>query len=420
MLPRHLKMAKIIPFRGIYYNRDRVKGSEVAAPPYDVISSEMKDALYSLSPYNVVRIDYGKDAETDTDEENRYTRAARFLDEWLSEGLLIRSEKPTFYAYRVDYLWRGRKMSLTGFFGILRLMELGEGVYPHEDTHSKPKYDRLALLESVGANTSPIYSLYSSPEKKASSALAKATEGAPHTQAEDPDGVVHSFWPIEDKALVEAITEDIDGRDIFIADGHHRYETALDYQRAMRKKTPGAGPDEPYDYVLMFFANIHDEGVTILPTHRMITVDNSDKLFEKIEKYFAIEDLPQDTDVIDAIEGKTHTFGLYYKGGYSILKHKGGGLEGLNPAIKDLDVVVLHEVVFDKLLSATDWGYEMDVKKATGMVDSGRYDAAFFLNPTAVTDIEKVALGSARMPPKSTYFYPKVRTGFVINSLKSF
>jgi uncharacterized protein (DUF1015 family) len=107
-------MAKVIPFRGIYYNRDKVKGSEVAAPPYDVISSEMKDALYSLSPYNVVRIDYGKDAETDTDEENRYTRAARFLDEWLSDGLLIRSERPTFYAYRMDYFWRGRRMSLTG------------------------------------------------------------------------------------------------------------------------------------------------------------------------------------------------------------------------------------------------------------------------------------------------------------------
>jgi uncharacterized protein (DUF1015 family) len=413
-------MAEIIPFRGIIYNRDKVKGSEVAAPPYDVISPEMKEELYSLSPYNVVRIDFGKDSDSDTEEENRYTRAARFFEDWLSDGILIRSEKPTYYAYRMDYLWRGNRMSLMGFFGLQRLAELGDGVYPHEDTHSKPKYDRLALLERVRANTSPIYSLYSSPEKKASNALAKATGGAPYMQAEDPDGVVHSFWPIDDEAIVAAITEDVDGRDIFIADGHHRYETALDYQKATRKKTPGAGPDEPYDYVLMFFANIHEEGIAILPTHRMITVDNSDKLFERVEKYFDVEDLPPDTDLLDGIEGSTHTFGLYYKGGFSILKHRGGGLEGLNPAIKDLDVVVLHEVIFDKLLSATDWGYEMDVNKAVGMVDSGRYDAAFFLNPTAVTDIEKVALGSARMPPKSTYFYPKVRTGFVINSLKSF
>ncbi len=413
-------MGRIIPFRGILYNREKVKGSEVAAPPYDVISPEMKEELYSLSPYNAVRIDFGKDSDTDTEDENRYTRAARFYEDWISEGILIRSERPTYYAYRMDYLWKGSTMSLTGFFGLLKLAELGYGIYPHEDTHSKPKYDRLALLERVGANTSPIYSLYSSPEKKASKALAKATSDEPYMQAEDPDGVVHSFWPIEDEAIVKAITEDVDGRDIFIADGHHRYETALDYQKATRKKTTGAGADEPYDYVLMFFANIHDEGIAILPTHRMITLDNSDKLFEKVEKYFDVEDLPPDTDLLDAIEGSTHTFGLYYKGGFSILKHRGGGLEGLNPAIKDLDVVVLHEVIFDKLLGATDWGYEMDVRKAVAMVDSGRYDAAFFLNPTAVTDIEKVALGSARMPPKSTYFYPKVRTGFVLNSLSSF
>ncbi len=137
-------MTSTVPFRGIYYNGEKVMGGEVVAPPYDVITPEMKKELYSLSPFNVVRIDFGKDADDDTETENRYTRAAGYLDKWLAEGVLLRSERPAFYAYRMQYEHRGKSMSLTGFFGALRLSELGEGVYPHEDTHSKPKYDRLA------------------------------------------------------------------------------------------------------------------------------------------------------------------------------------------------------------------------------------------------------------------------------------
>lgn len=413
-------MARVIPFRGIYYNREKVRGAEVVAPPYDVITPEMKDGLYSLSPYNVVRIDFGKDADEDTDTENRYTRAARYLSDWLEEGVLLRSEAPAFYAYRMGYTYRGKRMSLTGFFGILRLVELGEGVYPHEDTHSKPKYDRLALLETAMANTSPIFALYSSPERKASKALSAVTQAPPYMEAEDADGAVHGFWPVEDEALIETIREDLEHRDVFIADGHHRYETALDFQKAIRRKTAGAGPDEPFDYVLMFFANTHDEGLTILPTHRLVSLDDSGGLLDKLEKYFEIGELPPGAEITESIEGHAHTFGLYYRGGLYRLRYKGHGLEGLSPAIRDLDVVVLHEMVFDKLLGMSGWGYEMDVQKAREMVDGGRYDAAFFLNPTAVSDIEKVALGGARMPPKSTYFYPKVRTGFVMNSLRSF
>lgn len=413
-------MARVIPFKGIYYNRERVSGDEVVAPPYDVITPEMKEELYDRSPYNVVRIDFGKDLEGDTDSENRYTRAARYLREWLDEGVLLSSQRPAFYAYRMDYEYRGARRSLKGFFGALRLVELGEGVYPHEDTHSKPKYDRLALLETAMANTSPIFSLYSSPERAASKALEKATRQAPYLQAKDPEGAVHSFWIVEDEALVEAIGGDLEDRDVFIADGHHRYETALDFQKTVRRRTPEAGPDEPYDYVLMFFANTQDDGLTILPTHRLVSVEGPDGMIAKLEKHFEVEELPRGSDVTGAIAGSIHTFGLYYGGKLYRLLYRGGGLEGLNPAVRELDVVVLHEMVFDKLLGASSWGYEMDAGNAMGMVDAGRYDAAFFLNPTAVSDIERVALGGTRMPPKSTYFYPKVRTGFVMKSLESF
>ncbi len=413
-------MAKVIPFRGIYYNREKVSADEVVAPPYDVISPEKKEKLYALSRYNTVRVDFGKDLETDSETENRYTRAAEFMRDWLQEGILLRSEKPSFYAYRMDYALKGREMSLTGFFGLVKLVELGEGVYPHEATHSKPKYDRLTLLEVAQANTSPIFSLYSSPEKKASAALAAATGAEPYMRATDSDGSVHSFWVVEDDELIRAIRDDLQDKDVFIADGHHRYETALDYQRIMRGQNPGAQGEQPYDYVLMFLANTHDEGISILPTHRLIKLGDSDDLLRKLRGCAEVEELPADADIAEAIRGLKHAFGLYYEGGLYLLRYRGCDADDIDPALRDIDVILLHEVLFKKILGQGKWGYEMDVRKSRAMVDSGRYSAAFFLNPPTVHDVEKVSQGSGRLPPKSTYFYPKVRTGFVINSLKSF
>ena len=316
-------MAEIIPFRGILYNTLRVSGDDVIAPPYDIITPEMRETLYSRSPYNIARIDAGMELEGNGKPKNKHTnkytdkyiRSRGYLDEWLRDGILTRGRRPAFYVYRMQYEINGKQKSLTGFFGLLRLVELGgaaassgkgaaalggkDGVYPHEETHSKPKHDRLALLEVSGTNTSPIFSLYNSPRGGTSGILAKVTASPPFMLATDTEGVegaegtVHSLWPIEDEALTARIKAELQGKAVYIADGHHRYETALDYQRAMRQKAAARakplgqeGPleqEKPFDYVLMFLANIADEELTILPTHRLLSIGNS--ILEKLSGY---------------------------------------------------------------------------------------------------------------------------------------
>jgi uncharacterized protein (DUF1015 family) len=413
-------MAKVLPFRGIYYNAQKVRGSDVISPPYDIITPEMRDRLYGLSPCNIVRVDSGKEHPGDGEAENKYTRAAGLLESWLGEGILLRGERPAFYAYRMHYRVRGRRMSLGGFFGLVRLEELGKGsVYPHEETHSKPKRDRLALMQVSSANTSPIFSLYHSEERRASRALEGATSGRPpDIEATDLDGTAHLVWAVEDPGALGEVEADLSNKAVFIADGHHRYETALDYQRATRLRAPGEG-ERPHDYVLMFLANIADDGLTVLPTHRLI---NKEVLAsrDRLSKYFHVDPLPASADVIEAIEGMEHAFGLYEGGCHYVLRYRGGDLADVPPSLRTLDVVILQEMVFKRLLGVESYGYEMDCGLARSMVDSGQYRAAFFLNPTPVRDVEEVALACLRMPPKSTYFYPKIPAGLIINSLKSF
>lgn len=413
-------MTEIIPFRGIYYNREKASGGEVVAPPYDVISPEMRDELYARSPYNAVRVDFGKDLPGDSDSENRYTRASAYLEEWLSNGILLRSKRPCYFIYRMDFKVRGGNRSLTGFFGLVRLVELGEGVYPHEATHSKPKLDRLSLMEVTGANTSPIFSLYRAPDSEVREVLADASSGEPYLTASDTDGTVHSFWILEEEFAVKTIREALGSVRVFIADGHHRYETALSYRKLMREKTKGPSREEPFDFVLMFLAELDDPGLTVLPTHRVVTVDVDD-ICDRLSGYFDVYKLPPGSDIIESIDGRSHAFGLYAGGDGYVLDYRGGDLEeSVDSSLRELDVVVLHKMIFGKLLEVGNWAYEMDYASTLARVDDGEFDAAFFLNPTAVSDVERVAFSGMRMPPKSTYFYPKVRTGFVMNSLKSF
>jgi uncharacterized protein (DUF1015 family) len=408
-------MAEIIPFRGIYYNSGKVRGDEVVAPPYDLITHEMRDELYARSPYNAVHVDFGKELEGDGEKENKYSRSAGFLEQWQSEGILIKPERPGFYVYKMEY---GQK-SITGFFGLLRLAEFGQGIYPHEATHTKPKNDRFALMQATGANTSPIFSLYSADGDDVSCVLDNIASKDPYLQSTDRDGTVHSMWIVDGSEDVRRMGECLSDASIFIADGHHRYETALDYQGTMRQGMPEAGEDEPFDYVLMFFADISDSGLTVLPTHRIVTVD-VDTMLENLQEHFDIYELSQDADIIEEINGKEHMFGLYAGGRKYSLRCVCEDLPKVHSALRKLDVVILHKMVFGRLIDVGNWEYEMDYEQTLSMVDNGEYDAAFFLNPTPVNEVERVALSGLRMPPKSTFFYPKVQTGFVMNDLRSF
>lgn len=418
-------MAEVIPFNGVLFNVSgisRASGEELLAPPYDIITPECQDELYRKSPFNIVRADFGKDSPEDSAANNKYTRARAILAQWLEEKVLVQSSRPCFYSYEVAYSLEGRPLKLRGFLGLVRLEQLGRGnIHPHEYTHSKPKKDRLDLMRHCEANISPIFSLYNSPEKKTSAMLVEMSRSKPYIEGKDRDGAVHRLWEVGDAAMISTITEELRDKAIFIADGHHRYETALEYQKEVRKKEGQPGEPRPYDYVLMFLSNMADEGLTILPTHRLVKTIPADVL-DLLSSDFEIQKMNAVSDIAAGIAGRRDVYALYTGGdAWYRLSYRGEGIHGVAAALRDLDVTILHELIFKQLLDIEMVAYEMDIPKCLDAVKTGAYGAAFFLNPTQVSDVERVALASLRMPPKSTYFYPKLLTGMVLHMFnKSF
>lgn len=410
-------MAEIIPFRGFLYNVSKISIEEVLAPPYDIITPEWQESLYQKSPYNIVRIDFGKEESGDHETENRYIRAKRYLNQWVREGILIQSDQPSFYAYEIIYHLYGHRKHLVGLLGLVKLEELGKGtIYPHECTHSNPKQDRLNLLRVCEANTSPIFSLYKSSDNRISGILSQITLTKPYLQATDFSGNLHRLWQIDSKGNIELIQKELADKAVFIADGHHRYETSFEYWRAMSTSERSSSDKKPYDYTLMFLANMMDEGITILPTHRLVKEVPED-IEERLLRYFDTERVVSDFDIRGRLLGRKNAFGFFKKGErrWSILTYRGQDLSEIHPNVREIDVIILHEMIFKKILPDAEIGYEMDMTKAVDRVNQGEFGAAFFLNPTRVEDVEKAALSSMRMPPKSTYFYPKLLTGLVLN-----
>ncbi len=409
-------MAQILPFRGVLYNVSKVSVEDVFAPPYDIITPEFREELYKRSPYNIVRIDFGKEDPNDSKTENKYTRARRYLDEWLNGQILVKSERPSFYVYEMSYKVNGQQKRLLGFLGLVKLEELGKGgIYPHECTYSVPKQDRLNLLRSCEANISPIFSLYKSYEKGVHSILSNVSATKiPYISVKDEAGAVHKIWSVDEKEKIELIQKELKDKAIFIADGHHRYETAFEFHKELHKNTNYGKDEQPFDYVMMFLVNMMDEGITILPTHRLVRKipDNINAIFSR---YFHVESI-DDFDIRKKLSNKRGVFGFFKNNDekWYILKYKGGDLSEISPELRDIDVFILHELIFKNMFKDSEISYEMDIQIALNKVRSGEFGAVFFLNPTKVEDVEKAALSSTRMPPKSTYFYPKLLTGLVI------
>lgn len=407
-------MTAFLPFKGILYNNKKVDGNHVFAPPYDIISSQRQDELYKKSEYNIVRIDYGKEV-TESNGPDKYSIAAGLLSGWESEGILKQLGKEAFYIYEAEYRYLGETLKLRGIIGRLKIVELGKGVYPHEETHSKPKKDRMALMMACQGNISPIFSLYNSPERIASRIIEDtAINSETYLEAVDDWGVIHRIWIVDDRSSVDAITSDISGKPVFIADGHHRYETALAYQAEMRQKL-GLQGEAPFDYVMMFLANISDPGLTILPTHRLVDSMPEDGI-DILSSHFAVSVVDNDRDITKLLADHPGTIGMFHTDlqGYYLLKPSYVDLADVPQGLRELDVVVLHKFIFKKLFNTDIITYEMDAWRCIDMVKKGKHRAAFFLNPTRVEDIERVAVNSLRMPPKSTYFFPKLMTGTVI------
>lgn len=426
-LPRSLEtMAEIIPIKGILYNPEKVDASSTVAPPYDIISHDYKEELYSKSPYNVIRIDFGKDKDGDDANENRYTRASAFLSDWLAEGILIKDTEPAFYCYEISYELDGMMKKTKGFLGAVKIEELGSGrIHPHEMTYSKPKSDRLNILRYCSANTSPIFSLYSSEEKTTSSILEKTVKEMPFIEAKNGDGFTHRLWRISDRASIRTIEKEMSDKDVFIADGHHRYETALEFRKEMAEKGLDKTGKEPFNYVLMFLSNMEDEGLTLLPTHRIVEIASDFNTKGTLRKHFQVQKVSSEALseqeakklMFQKMQERPHSFGMFLTNAdtYYVLSFNGSDMDVELPGcLKHLDVSVLHNYVFEKLLNIDHYEYEMDPDIAVERAKKGSFEAVFFLNSTKIHELKEVALAGHRMPPKSTYFYPKLLTGMVI------
>lgn len=419
-------MVEIIPFKGILYNPHKVDISSVMSPPYDIVTPEFKEILYNRSPYNIIRIDFGKDNEGDNEKENRYTRASRWLNDWLKQESLIQDTEPSLYCYEISYQVNDEEKNLRGFFGAVRIEELSSGkIHPHEMTYSKPKTDRLNILRFCKANISPIFSLYSSPKRITSSILENISKRDALIEAKDGDGFIHRLWRINDKASVEAIRKELSDQDIFIADGHHRYETAIEFRNEMNKRGLLKTGSESFNYAMMFFANIEDDGLTVFPTHRLAKIKKGGEIMKLLSKYFDITTINFNPstekqvmqEMFKAMKDCKNSFGMFSEKetAFYILKLKDHDIKiDSHPVLKNINATILHKLIFERLLNVDKFEYEMDPCLVIEKVKKGLFQAAFFLNPTRIHDVKEVAIAGQRMPPKSTYFYPKLLTGMVI------
>lgn len=436
-------MAIVSPFRGIRYDTSRVGDlSRVVTQPYDVISPEEQRQLHERHPRNIVRIDFGLDRDGDGPEGNRYTRAATWFREWLAEGTLAQDPAPAFYDYEQEFTIPGKGTFLRkGFLGALRLSAFGEGmVFPHERTHSGPKRDRLSLMRATEANMSPIFGLYSDPDDAVAKSLRSARKGVPDGSATDDLGITHRVWKIDDPGAVAAAAAGMRDRKVFIADGHHRYETALAYRDEMRKKHGGAREDAAWEHVLMFLCNMDDEGIVILPTHRgihSVPGFSEEEFASRVRALLPMETRngsPEDAMRAVAERGKevktigwSAGVGRYHLVSFPDAARLGERhLERFPRELRTLDVVFLHGMLLEEILGISTEAvtagqfvtYYKEPAKAASDLAAGRIQAVFFLNPVTMEEFRDVSLSGHVLPQKTTFFYPKILTGLLIFSVR--
>ena len=445
-------MAEIVPLPGLRYNTEAVKNlADVVTPPYDIIDSAAQERYYRRHPHNIIRLEYGKTKPGDTPHDNRYTRAASFFRAWREKGVFVQDIPPALYLYEQEFELEGTKMVRTGFTCGVKLEPYARGVVlPHEETIPKHKADRLELLRACRANFSPIFGLYTDEGALAERALRGAAAGrSPDVHFTDEWGEVHRLWVIADRQTIKSVQGILAGKRIYIADGHHRYETALTYMEEMeafgQKTSVWADSGEPaYRYVMMTLVNLYDPGLVILPTHRLIAQCplTAAELLERLAGEFAVEEVAGKGEgkgvekLLSSMKERhrggagVHAFGMYAGDGVFYLltvkdwdRAKKFMPAEKSPAWQNLDVSILHKLIIERHLGIGEelWAkgehlaYTRCPHEAVDAVDARSYRLAFFLNPTPVEDVIAVAAAGEKMPQKSTYFYPKLITGLVIN-----
>ncbi len=453
----------VLPFKAVLYNPEAVGDlSKVMAPPYDVIKPAYQDELHARHPHNIIRLILGKDEEGDSDTSNKYSRAAADLNKWLEEGVLKRDEAPAIYYYKQSFEINGENHERDGFLARKHIDEGADGkgsVLRHEKTLSGPKADRLKLMGACNSNLSAIFALYHEPDVEPSARIARrikeAATGEPIIDVIDGDGVTNKVWRLGDPALLDDVTTAMEGKRFFIADGHHRYETALNYKNQVRaeKGLGDGGPDLPSDFLMVYFCSMDEGGLSIFPTHRVVhSLDdfNADSFLTRCAKYFFVDEFffdGQDEDVarerflakLNASEvveeGKNPdiSFGLSIKGreSFFILTLKGDEyldifFDADAPEVyKRLDVNVLHTMILGDILELDQKSQEKQtnlkyVKSMDDAIAAAHDDAnqlVFFMNATRIEQVREIAEAGLVMPQKSTYFYPKLLTGLTINLL---
>lgn len=424
-------MPEIIPFKGLLYNQTKVTMDDVIAPPYDVISPDHQQKLYERNPHNVVRLILGR-------EEDRYASAAHHLQEWMKRSILVRDLKPAVYILCQTFTTvSGQTVTRKGFVALCRLEEFDKKiVLPHEKTLAKPREDRFKLFKATNANFSQIFSLYSDPEQYIDRMMNGFSKTTPVIDVTYED-VHNQMWRLHDAQAIKHIQNFLESKQVLIADGHHRYETALAYRDLMRSQNPKHTGNEPYNYVMMFFTNINDDSLVIYPTHRIVhSLQNFDRkqFLQDIQQHFLLREIKDEEMLMQAVASSpVRSFGLAVEGEQwlFLLSLKPTSVlqkiikDSIPNEVKELDVSLLHSAVLRDILRISPEAQEQKLnidyvrlaKDAFQAVRSKKAQMAFLMNATRIEEIRSVAKAGYTMPQKSTYFYPKLLSGLVMNLL---
>ncbi len=426
-------MAEIKPFRGMRYNTFLAgKIGELCCPPYDIISEEERLGYIAENEYNVIRLELPKEGE------DVYKTAGEVLDMWRNTGVLVHEIKPAVYIYEEEFNAYNKRSSVKGIIVRVKVEEFSKGVIlPHEFTLSKAKADRFNLMKATNCNFSQIYALYMDEEHTTLKTIDRLSDRKPDQKFTDSDHVTHKLWIITDEKVIEKLVNDFADRKLYIADGHHRYETALNYRNYCRENGISKEGD-PQDYQMMYLVDMQHPGLVVFPTHRMVRDLESfdkDEVLKGCEEYFDIKKFTSvgniNSELSKQYKHGKKAFGFYCgKGEWYLLVLKdievmADVLPDLSEASQQLDVSVLHSLILEKTMgidkenmaNQINLTYTKFFEEAIMKVDKGEFQCSFILNPTRVTEIRDVAAAGEKMPQKSTYFYPKMITGMVMNDL---
>ncbi len=434
-------MVEVTPLRGWRYDVGQVGSlADVVAPPYDVIDETEQKELYERHPANTIRLILNRDEPGEDNLDARYERAAKFLAQWKNDGILQEEKEDAFYVYHQEFDWEGTHYIRTGFLGRIKIEEFGKGnVFPHEQTMSGPKADRLKLLKACQTNLSPIFGLFPDNDNSVQAPLDEAVRGVTPLEVTDELGVLHRIWAVTDHTVLGKVQEALRDKPIFIADGHHRYETANNYRNWLKEEGKLESDSAPANYVLMHFVGMSDPGLAILPTHRLVSGlkdVSAEDLQKTLGEHFELEEIGTGDEaaketwgLMDADGGQdvfgfgTPSDGKWY---FARLTDSSPMKELAKEQSEDwqqLGVSLLHRLVFDHLVAPQlaegdlTWKYVHLMDEVNDAMTNNKCQLACLVAPAGIEHVEAIASEFEKMPPKSTFFYPKLLSGLVFNPL---